>query len=92
MDEHDYHKLHSLLKDVQDAVEENNRMLKDMRREAFIAWLIKTIIWVTIIGGMVYFFINYLAPVIDAYNNLTGSPEAEGFRLLLEQYGSQFGE
>ena len=92
MEDHEYQKLKNLLKDVQDAVEENNRMLKDMRREAFIAWLIKTIIWVTIIGGMVYFFINYLAPVIDAYNNLTGSPEAEGFRLLLEQYGEQFGE
>lgn len=87
MEDHEYQKLKNLLKDVQDAVEENNRMLKDMRREAFVAWLIKTIIWVTIIGSMVYFFINYLAPVLDAYNSLTNSPEAEGFRLLLEQYG-----
>ena len=46
-------------------VKENNKMLKKMRRNAFLGGVLK-IIWIAIIIGVpVYLYVYFLAPVLD---------------------------
>lgn len=68
----------------------NNRMLKDMRRDALIGVVVKIVIWGAVILGSYYFAIQYLAPVLDMYNGL--QEQGSSFQELFEQYRTQFGE
>ncbi len=54
-----------LLKKNLELAKENNKMLKKMRRNAFLGGLLK-LVWIAIIiGAPVYVYINYLSPVLD---------------------------
>ena len=54
-----------LLKKNLELTKENNKLLKKMRRNAFLGGLLK-LVWISIVIGVpVYVYINFLAPVLD---------------------------
>ncbi|MBY0110648.1 hypothetical protein K2Y00_01430 [Patescibacteria group bacterium] len=69
---------------------ENNKILKAMRRDAFIHGVIRIVIWLVIFAGGYYITMTYLAPLLNMF---TGAAEMrpEDFQRLFEQYREQFG-
>lgn len=70
---------HSLLERTHKLVEENNKILRSMRRSSRISTALHALYWVAIIGlslGAYYFIQPYIAATLDAYdglrNNLQG--------------------
>ena len=54
-----------LLKKNIELTKENNKLLKKMRRNAFLGGLLK-LVWIAVIIGLpVYIYFNFLAPVLD---------------------------
>ena len=47
-------------------VKDNNRMLRAMRRDAFIGGVIKIIVWFALIAVPLWFYLQYLAPVVES--------------------------
>lgn len=83
-------------------VKENNRMLKQMRRSAFIGGIFKFVWWVLILFVIPYFlYVTYLAPQLAALSalyqnveNTNNSVQAQlqglpDFSNLLNQFGGE---
>lgn len=68
----------------------NNRMLKDMRRDALIGVIVKVVFWGAIFAASYYFTMQYLAPILNSAQSVQG--EAANFQQLFEQYRAQFGQ
>lgn len=73
---------------------ENNRMLRAMRRNAFIGGIIKLVVWAALIGLPIWFYLEFVHPVlqssIETINQVqdTSAQVGEqfgGFSELLEQ-------
>ncbi len=62
MDDLDRTQLEQLLRLAKD----NNRMLRAMRRDAFIGGVIKLIVWAALIIIPFWLYLNYLAPVLQS--------------------------
>lgn len=86
--------------EVYKLVKENNRMLKKMRRDAFVGGILKFVWWVLILFVIPYFlYTTYLQPQIEAltaaYQNVENTTNSVNARLegipdfgsLLEQFG-----
>ncbi|MEK9160859.1 MAG: hypothetical protein AAB440_02375 [Patescibacteria group bacterium] len=69
---------------------ENNKMLKTIRRDAFIHGIIRIVIWLTLFAAGYYVTMTYLAPLLNMF---TGAADMrpEDFQRLFEQYRAQFG-
>lgn len=83
--------LRELLEDNLEATEENNKILKDMRRDALIGGVVKVLVWVVLIGASFYFSIKFLEPYLGS---LIGAQEGnqQDIGALLEQYQSLIGD
>lgn len=62
MDDLDRTELEQLLRLVKD----NNRMLRAMRRDAFIGGIFKLLVWAAFIVIPLWFYLTYLAPVVNS--------------------------
>ena len=57
--------IQELIKKNLELTKENNKLLKKMRRNAFLGGLLK-LVWIAVIIGLpVYIYFNFLAPVLD---------------------------
>ena len=65
---------------------ENNRILKDMRRDAIIGGIIKMVIWVLLIGGSFYFSMQFLTPYLSMLEGMQGGGQGLNFEELMRQY------
>lgn len=54
------------LEQVLRLAKDNNRMLRAMRRDAFIGGIIKAIVWFALIVVPLWFYLTYLAPVVNS--------------------------
>lgn len=82
--------LRELLEDNLEATEENNKILKDMRRDALIGGVVKIVVWVVLIGASFYFSIKFLEPYLGMMT--TGQDgQQQDIGALLEQYQSLIG-
>lgn len=58
-------------------VRENNRMLKSMRRSSLMGAVFKTIMWIVFILVPIWFYVEYVAPVVDSmmqtYSQIKGT-------------------
>lgn len=70
------------LEEVWRLTKENNAILKAMRRDALIMSIIKILIWGLLIGGSVYFSLQFLEPLLAPAQQ--GS--TDGMKALLELY------
>lgn len=59
---------------------ENNRMLRSMRRSSLMGAIIKTVVWIAFIIIPIWFYIQYLAPVMESmmqtYSQIQGTNAA----------------
>lgn len=83
--------LKELLEDNLEATEENNRLLRAMRRDAFIGMVLKVLIWVLLIGGSFFFVAQFLAPYLAVLEGLQSAGQGMDFGALFERYREQFG-
>ena len=81
------------LDDIHELTEENNRLIKAMRRDARIGMVVKAIFWVALIGVSTYFTMQLINPLISSFMPGTGdasnTPSAEDLQKLLDQYKGQ---
>lgn len=76
-----------LLEETYSLAEENNRMLRSMKRSIMWSHIMSILYWVLIIGvsiGAFYFIQPYLDQAMDAYKNVRGN--LEGVGSLLEKF------
>lgn len=87
----DENSIQGQLAELRKLTEENNRILKAMRRDALVGGIIKTLLWVVLIAGSYYFTIKALGPFMGM---LEGSQKGQGqdFKAILDQYKSLMGE
>ncbi len=79
--------LMDLLKENVALAKENNKLLKAMRRDAFIGGALRIILWLLVLGGSYFLTMQYLEPIL---NTFSGGEAGQGmdFKALLEQYRS----
>ena len=87
------------LDDLEDLLEENlrvakdnHKMLKAMRREALVAGLVKTVLWLGAIGLSVYFTLQYLGPLLGPASEAASSFRPEDYQALFDFYKGQMGQ
>lgn len=64
---------------------DNNRMLKAMRRNAFIGGIIKLIIWALVLGIPVFLYVQYIHPVLGGMVETFDQAQGTG-----AEFGAQF--
>lgn len=74
------------------AVEENNRILKAMRRDALIGAIIKFAIWFVLIGGSLYLSTKFLEPYLGMLQSAQGASGGQDWQALLDQYREMMGQ
>lgn len=94
--------LEELLEENLELAKENNKLLKEMRRNAIIGLVVRVIIWLVVLGVPLFFLSTYLGPILDAISGqangqeipvgLFGLPSEEQLNRLIEQYQAGFGE
>ncbi|MBU0750033.1 hypothetical protein KKH15_00765 [Patescibacteria group bacterium] len=77
--------LERLLKATYGIVEENNRMVREMRRWARIAFWTKVFVWIVVLFLPLYLYSAFLAPWLSG-TNMLGLPSADHFQALLDAY------
>ena len=81
--------LEVLVRETRDLVEENNRIIRDMRRIGRIAFWSRIAVWLVVLVLPFYLYSAYLAPLLANAGNgasLLGLPSPEQMQALLEQY------
>lgn len=83
--------LRELLEENLEATEENNKILKDMRRDALIGGVVKILVWVILIGASFYFSMKFIEPYLGMM--MAGqNGEQQDIGALLEEYKSLLGQ
>ncbi len=95
-----YAELKKLLEENLEATKENNRLLREMRRNALIGLAVKAVIWLILLGVPLFFLGTYLGPLMNAVTGqaagqtlptgLFGLPSAEQMNQLIEEYQSVY--
>ncbi|MDQ1299464.1 MAG: hypothetical protein QG636_132 [Patescibacteria group bacterium] len=76
---------------------DNNRLLREMRRNAILGLIAKIVIWLVLLGVPLFFLSTYLGPLMDAFAGQSpdgkanpgaffGIPSEEQINSLIEQY------
>ena len=88
--------LKRLLEENIEVTKENNRLLREMRRNAILGIIARVVIWLIVLGVPLFFLSAYLGPILDAFSGqagasglevgLFGLPSEEQIRQLFEQY------
>lgn len=85
--------LKELLEETLSATEENNKLLKAMRRDAVIGSIVKILIWTALVGLSLYFSIQFLEPYLGLLQNVPqGTGEGVDYGALIEEYRSLLGQ
>ena len=94
--------LEELLEENLELAKENNKLLKEMRRNAIIGLIARVVIWLVVLGVPLFFLSTYLGPILGALQGqangqeipvgLFGLPSEEQMNRLIEQYQAGFGE
>lgn len=77
--------LERLLKATYGMVEENNRILKEMRRWTLIGFWSKVFIWLLVLFLPLYLYSAFLAPWLSG-TSMMGLPSLEQIQTVLEAY------
>lgn len=94
--------LEELLEENLELAKENNKLLKEMRRNAIIGLVARVVIWLVVLGVPIFFLSTYLGPILDALSGQAngqeipvgffGMPSQEQLNQLIEQYQAGFGQ
>lgn len=90
--------LAQLLKENLELSRQNNKMLRAMRRDAWIGLIWKTIVWTVILVAPLYVYQQYVAPLVAQFqaalpegststpNSLFGLPSFAEIQKLIDSY------
>lgn len=88
--------LERLVRETHKLAEDNNRLLRLIRRDAVLGFIAKIILWLVVLGVPLFFLSSYLGPIMDAVSGaqggqsfapgLFGLPSEEQLNQLLEAY------
>lgn len=84
--------LEELMEENLEVAKENTKLLKAMRRDALIGGILKTLVWVILIGASFYFSLQYLEPLMGSFTQATEGFTPEDYQALFEQYKTQLGQ
>lgn len=76
-----------MLKESLALAKENNKLIKDMRRDALIGGVVRIALWLLVLVGSYYLTMQYLGPMLGTFNGAEGA-QGMDFKALLEQYRS----
>lgn len=82
--------LRDLVEETLELARENNKILKDMRRDALIMGTLKTLIWVVLIVASFYFSIKFLEPYLGMMEGM--QQNGQDYGALFEEYKSLLGQ
>lgn len=92
--EHD--DLKKLLEENLAVAKDNNRLLRELRRNALLGLIARIVLWLVLLGVPLLFLSAYIGPIIEAFagassaqalpQGLFGLPSEEQINLLIEQY------
>jgi len=89
MDDADIQEIKEKLEEMSDMLDENNRILRGLRRTARLSTLFSVLKWALIIGISIGAF-YYIQPIVDSvmktYQSISGNPIPAGF---LHFFGGQ---
>jgi hypothetical protein len=82
------------LAELKRLTEENNAMLKSMKRNALIMGIIKTVVWVVVLFGSYYLTMQFLEPYLGVLKGMpqAGDGGAQDWGALFEQYRQLLGQ
>lgn len=73
---------------------ENNRLLREIRRNALISVCVQALIWLLALGIPLFIIGSYLGPILEAFSGSSagitpgvGLPSEDQLRALLNAYG-----
>lgn len=73
--------IHQLLRKNLELTEENNRLLRKMRRGAILGWVGKLIWLAALIGVPVYLYITFLAPIMEQFLGAAQTAQDVGIKV-----------
>ncbi|HEY4525255.1 MAG TPA: hypothetical protein VJL39_02730 [Candidatus Paceibacterota bacterium] len=88
-----------MLRETHRLAQENNKMLRAMRRNAFLGGIVRLVVWAALIILPIWFYMTYLAPVMESmmetYQQIQGtSAQAQAqfgqFSEMWEQFQNRF--
>ncbi len=93
----DQTELKTLLEENLVVAKDNNRLLREMRRNAILGLIAKVVIWLIILGVPLFFLSTYLGPLMEAFSEqsaggqaiptgLFGVPSEAQLNQIIEQY------
>jgi hypothetical protein len=93
----EHEELKKLLEENLAVAKDNNRLLREMRRNALLGFFAKIVIWLVLLGVPLLFLSSYIGPLMSAFGGasptgeslkpgLFGLPSAEQVSDLMEQY------
>ncbi|MBU1293006.1 hypothetical protein KJ819_03005 [Patescibacteria group bacterium] len=91
--------LERLVKETRQLAEDNNRLLRRIRRDAVLGFVARIVIWLVVLGVPLFFLGSYLAPIMDAVSGSGsesfmpgpfGLPSEDQVNKLIEQYQAQY--
>lgn len=95
-DEADIARLEQLLEETREIAEENNQILRELRRNFRISFWVKVVIWVAVLALpfiLIGPILNALVPATDAQQGgvgLFGVPNPEEIQQLINAYQGNF--
>ncbi|HRH55955.1 MAG TPA: hypothetical protein PK609_03775 [Candidatus Paceibacterota bacterium] len=90
----------TLLEENIAVTKENNRLLREMRRNAILGLIAKVVIWLVILGVPLFFLSTYLGPLLETVSGqegggqlpagLFGVPNEEQVQQILDLYRTEY--
>lgn len=94
--------LEALLEETIAVTRENNRLIREMRRNAILGFVARIVVWLIVLGVPLFFLSSYLGPIIEALsgsaeagalpNGMFGLPSSDELQRLMEQYRELTGD
>jgi hypothetical protein len=69
------------LEEIHALAKDNHVMLRTIRREHWFGVIFKFVVWLAIIGVPLYYYQQYLQPLITKFQTTTGTPTSGPFGL-----------
>jgi hypothetical protein len=88
--------LRELLRQNLAVAKDNNRLLREMRRNAVLGFALKLVVYLLLLGVPLFILSTYLGPIMEAFSgsggsSLLGAPSAEELQRLMEEYRASQG-
>lgn len=80
------------LAELKALTEENNKILKAMRRDAIIGAVVKMLIWIVLIVVSYQLSMKFLEPYLGMLQGAQGDGQGQDLNALMEQYKQLMGQ